>query len=176
MSAPESNAPTDNPALSAEEIGKRFLKLLEGLPSRDDLNLERVQSALGVPLKRFDGTPDYLFAYSQPLDDGWYFSVRYISESPSLQRGVALDFGRPGEGGGPIPTDVCALDFDYYHNALKTMGFLAQQYYGEHNLFLGWRYTRFKKSDGTVDMTISIVQMAGNQPGHLCVKSIGTLN
>lgn len=176
MVTPESNPATDNPNRSAVEIGKRFLQLLEGLESRDDLSLERVKSVLGVPLRRFDGTPDYLFAYNQPLDDGWYFSVRYISESPSLQRGLVLDFGKPGEGGGPIPADVCALDFDYYHNALKAMGFLAQQYYGEHNLFLDWRYTKFKKSDGTVDMTISIVQMAGNEPGHMCVKSIGTLN
>ena len=68
------------------------------------------------------------------------------------------------------------FDFDYYHNALQAMGFVAQQHHGEHNLFLGWRYTKFKKSDGTVDMTISIVQMAGNEPGHLCVESIGTLN
>ncbi|ENZ93869.1 hypothetical protein O1K_18453 [Xanthomonas fragariae LMG 25863] len=30
-------ATTQNPTLSAEEIGKRFLKLIEGLESRQDL-------------------------------------------------------------------------------------------------------------------------------------------
>jgi hypothetical protein len=176
VTTPESNPSNDSPTLTAEEIGKRFLQLLEGLESREHLSRERVETALGVPLRRFDGTPDYLFAYSQPLKDGWYFSVNFISGSASLQRGVSLAFGKPGGANGPIPADVCALDFDYYHNALQAMGFVAQQHHGEHNLFLGWRYTKFKKSDGTVDMTISIVQMAGNEPGHLCVKSIGTLN
>ena len=33
MTASESKSTTDNPTLTAEEIGKRFLKLIEGLES-----------------------------------------------------------------------------------------------------------------------------------------------
>lgn len=34
--------------LSAEEIGNRFLKLIEGLESRDDLSPERIREVMGI--------------------------------------------------------------------------------------------------------------------------------
>ena len=181
MTAPDTSPATDSPALSAEEIGRRFLKLIEGLESREDLNLERVQRVLGVPLKRLDGTPEYLYSYSQPLGDGWYFSVDYISGSPSLLRGVSLEFGKPGERFPEFPDVACGLDFELYHIALVEMGFNADPYYdydhGRERL-VDWRYTKFKQIDGSVDMTISIVpqNVVAGEAGRVCVKSIGTLN
>ncbi|NCT69563.1 MAG: hypothetical protein GXC75_01335 [Xanthomonadaceae bacterium] len=181
MAAPDSSSVTDSRALSAEEIGRRFLKLIEGLESREDLNLERVQRVLGVPLKRLDGAPEYLYSFSQPLGDGWYFSVDYISGSPSLLRGVSLEFGRPGERFPEFPAVACALDFELYHSALVEMGFNADPYYdydhGRERL-VDWRYTKFKQIDGSVDMTISIVprNVVDGEAGRVCVKSIGTLN
>jgi hypothetical protein len=175
MMAPEPDLATGNPKLSGEEIGKRFLKLIGGLESRNDLSVERVQETIGLALEHetTPGGTEY-YVHSQRLEGGWAFVVDYIPASRSLLEGIRLSFAHID----PIAdvTPVCGLDFEYYHNALVDMGFLADQYYGEQNLFLGWRYTKFKKKDGTVDMTISIVQMAGNVPGHLCVMSIGTLN
>ena len=171
MTAPESTSTTDNPTLSAEEIGKRFLKLIEGLESREDLSPERIQNLLGVPLKQFNRTTDYLFGYSQPLSDGWYLGVDYLPESHSNQRGVSLDFGKPGERFAPFPAAVCALDFDYYHNALKAMGYRDVPIYGEIGELRSWRY--YKN-----DITLSIIpqNVVAGEAGRLCVKSIGTLN
>jgi hypothetical protein len=171
VTTPESNPSNDGPKLTAEELGKRFLQLLEGLESREHLSRERVETALGVPLRRFDGTPDYLFAYSQPLEDGWYFSVDFISGSASLKRGVRLQFGKPGERFAQIPADVCALDFDYYHNALEQMGFRGVPIHGEIGQLDFWRYYK-----GDITLSILPQSVVAGEAGRLCVKSIGTLN
>ena len=73
---------------------------------------------------------------------------------------------------------ICSLDFGYYHDSLVAMGFLAQQHYGEIGELRSWRYTKFKKSHGTVDMTISLIpqNVIAGEAGRVCVKSIGTLN
>ncbi|WP_299346584.1 hypothetical protein [uncultured Pseudoxanthomonas sp.] len=171
MAASDTSPATESPALSAEEIGRRFLKLIEGLESREDLNLERVQRVLGVPLKRFDGTPEYLYGYSQPLGEGWYFSLDYISGSPSLLRGVSLAFGKPGERFPDFPAFACNLDFEDYHNALLAVGFRDAPIYGEIGELRSWRYYKG-------DITLSIIpqNVVAGTPGRLCVKSISTLN
>jgi len=66
---------------------------------------------------------------------------------------------------------ICELDFDYYHDALKAMGFHDNPSYGEIGELLAWEY--FK-----TDFVISVVpqNVVAGQAGRLCVKSIGTLN
>lgn len=57
MTTPEPALAADgNPVLSAEEIGKRFLKLLEGLESREDLSPERIRDVMGITLRVEPGT------------------------------------------------------------------------------------------------------------------------
>src|SRR3546814_6919290 len=86
--------PTDNPTLTAEEIGRRFLKLIEGLEARSDLSLDRIKNDTGVALGRFPVPSETLtyYAYSQPLDDGWFFSINYNPASPGLKEGAELIF------------------------------------------------------------------------------------
>jgi len=47
------------PTLSAEEVGRRFLKLIEGLESRSQLDLERVKKAMGLEFSTVPGTTDH---------------------------------------------------------------------------------------------------------------------
>src|SRR3546814_19353574 len=84
--------PTDSPTLTAEEIGRRFLKLIEGLEARSDLSLDRIKNDTGIALGRFPVPSENLtyYAYSQPLDDGWFFSINYNPASPGLQEGAKL--------------------------------------------------------------------------------------
>ncbi|QJD70004.1 hypothetical protein HG421_07240 [Xanthomonas campestris pv. badrii] len=168
-------ATTQNPTLSAEEIGKRFLKLIEGLGSRDDLSVERIKEVTGITLSYLPKGKRY--SYSEALGDGWYYMLWYIPESDSFKKGVSLMFINSKEEFGEM-TPVCALDFDHYHNALVALGFLAEPNYGEIGELRSWHYTKFKKSDGMVDMTLSIIpqNVIAGEAGRLCVKSIGTLN
>jgi hypothetical protein len=166
MTAPAT--PADNPTLTAEEIGKRFLKLIEGLESRNDLSLERITEVTGITLSLVEGGGRY--AHSEAVGDGWYYSLWHVPASPSLKQGVALDFAKPGERFAEM-APVCALDFDYYHAALKAMGYRDAPIHGEIGQLQSWRY--YKN-----DITISILpqNVVAGESGRLCVKSIGTLN
>lgn len=169
MTTPETTARADNPKLSAEEIGKRFLKLIEGLQSRNDISLERIRNVTGVSLIPPKSAND-LYGYSGLLEEGWYYGLVYVPESASVKKGVSLDFSKRGESHADM-TSVCGLDFDYYHNALKAMGFRDVAIPGEIGELRAWRYYRD-------DITLSIIpqNVLPGEAGRLCVKSIGTLN
>lgn len=175
-----SEAPqTNSPALSAEEIGKRFLKLLKGLKSRDDLSLERVQEVTGVALKRVSYPKENLesYFYSQPLEGGWSYSLDFIPESASLKMGVSLSFEHEKDAFSEMSA-VCALDFDHYDKALKEMGFVVSPAHGEIGQLQSWRYTKFAEggTGGDIDLSIIPQNLVAGSPGRMCVKSIGTLN
>lgn len=167
MTAPV--APTDNPTLTAEEVGTRFLKLIEGLESRSDLTPERVQQTMGISL---EARPDTLgtVIWSEDLGDGWRYAFDYIPASPSLLQGVGLSFENEEDGYSDM-TVICGLGFDDYHSALKAMGFRDTPIHGEIGQLQSWRYDKN-------DITISIIpqNVVAGVSGRLCVKSIGTLN
>jgi hypothetical protein len=178
MTTPESNS-TTNQKLGVEEIGKRFLKLIEDLNAREALSVERVQEATGLSLERSLPSPGgtVFYTYAQPLDNGWEYVLRYIPESRSNLRGVDLSFvNRTNETADMSP--ACGLDFEYFHNALKRMGFTDHPVHGEIGQLQSWRYVKFKESDGGVDMEISIIpqNVVAGEESRLCIKSIGTLN
>lgn len=171
MTAPEFNPPTEDPILSPEEIGKRFLKLIESLESREDLSLERVEEATGLSLLQASGKNYY--GYGQELTGGGFYAFWFYPEEHGGKRGIRLDFEQEGDSSSSMKA-VCALDFDHYHGALKAMGFVDNPTYGEIGQLEYWRYTKFKKSDGAADMTITIIPqnvMAG-EVARLCVKAI----
>ncbi|MFC3654630.1 hypothetical protein FZ025_10755 [Xanthomonas hyacinthi] len=175
-----SEAPqTSTPTLSAEEIGKRFLNLLKGLKSRDDLSLERVQEVTGVALKRVSYPKENLESYFhvQPLEGGWSYSLDFILESASLKRGVSLSFEH-GKDGFSEMSAVCDLDFEHYDKALKEIGFVVSPVYGEIGQLQSWRYTKFAEGGigGDIDLSIIPQNVVAGSPGRICVKSIGTLN
>ena len=82
MTASDNSAATNGPPLSAEEIGRRFLRLIEGLNSRDDLNLELVRTALGLSLSK---TPwdEHQFIFEGSLGSNWSYVVGFLDETPS---------------------------------------------------------------------------------------------
>lgn len=174
MDAPESR-PADKLTYSPEEIGQRFLKLIGSLESREDLTLERVNEVMG---SRIVVEPDAILAGagSDDLGGGWRYVLMFVPKSGSRLNGVDLSFVNDDRSADIGP--VCALDFYATHDALVAMGFMHEPNYGEIGQLIDWQYTKFKKSDGTVDMTISIIPQNPEPYGNtrLCVRSIGTLN
>lgn len=171
MTASDTSPATDSPALSAEEIGKRFLKLIESLGSREDLSLERTEEATGLSLRQVSGKNYY--GYGQKLTEGWFYAFWFYPEEHGGKRGIRLDFEHEGDSFSSMKA-VCALDFDHYHGALKAMGFVDNPTYGEIGQLEYWRYTKFKKSDGAADVTITIIpqNVVAGDADRLCVKSV----
>ncbi|MCC4604418.1 hypothetical protein [Xanthomonas campestris] len=169
-------ASAQNPTLSAEEIGKRFLKLIEGLNSRSDLSLDLVRETLGLEFSTVPGDKTHYVSES-PLGSNWSYVVGFLEETKSNKKSVYLDFTNATARFADM-MQVCSLDFEYYHKALKNMGFSDSPSYGEIGQLEDWRYTKFKKIDGTVDMTLLVIpqNVVAGESGRLCIKSIRMLN
>jgi hypothetical protein len=168
MTAPGSHAATDNPTLTADEIGRRFLELIGGLESRDQLSVDSIREVMGIAIPLEPG--ELLAGVGSPdLGGGWRYVLNYVSESPSNARGVALSFVNEREDWADM-AGVCGLDFDHYHNALVAMGYRDVAIPGEIGEL---RSVRYHKGD----LTFSIIpRYANSGSGRLCVESIGTLN
>jgi hypothetical protein len=169
MTTAETTTIAGNPALSAEEVGKRFLKLIEGLKSKSDLSLKLVRDTMGMNFSPIPGDPNHFVseAYAAP---GWSYVVGYIEETLSIDKAAFLEF-RNSEARFSDMTPICAVDFDYYHNALRSMGFRDSPTYGEIGQLEDWRY--FKND---IEISITPQNVIPGETGRLCVKSISTLN
>lgn len=167
MTTPESIT-GDSPVLSAEEIGKRFLKLIETLDSRQSLSLELVQKVTGLTLEPSEKAS--FFGHTQHAGEGWSFTLTYVPDAPSVKRGVGLVFNSTN-GRFVDMSSICAMDFEHYRSALKSSGFEESPVYGEIGQIDEWRYDRD-------DITLSIVpkNVVAGKAGRLCVRSISTLN
>lgn len=162
--------------LSADEIGKRFLKLIGALKSSSDLNPEHVNEVIGVRLEHFNAIPGQRvesFAYSQLLRGDWSYEIQYLPSAAMRSPGVSLDFVHKSDRYAAM-TDICQLSFEDYHNAMKAMGFGDAPNYGELGQLIDWRYHK----DG---MTVSIasrpeVTALDGKKYRACVTSISTVN
>lgn len=164
MATSQSASATSNPNLTAEEIGKRFLKLIEGLKSREDLSLARVQDITG--LKLAPAVRGEFYGAEGDLGREWKYALNFYPESRSSAIGVQLHFMKSNERFGDM-TQVCSLDFDHYHSALKAMGYRDVPIYGEIGQLESWRYYK----DGIMLLIIPQNVVAG-EAGRVCVKSI----
>jgi len=169
MTASDNSAATNGPPLSAEEIGRRFLRLIEGLNSRDDLNLELVRTALGLSLSK---TPwdEHQFIFEGSLGSNWSYVVGFLDETPSNLKSVYLDF-RNSKARFADMTPICDLDFESYHSALVAKDFHAVEIRGEIGQLESWRY--YKN-----DFAMQIVpqNVIPGEAGRTCVNSISMLN
>lgn len=150
--------------LTAEEIGERFLKLIEGLGAREDLSLERVEETTGLSLLQVSGTNYY--GYGQKLTEGWFYAFWFYPEEHGGRRGIRLDFEHQEDRFSNM-TAVCGLDFDHYHSVLKVMGYRDVPVYGEIGQLESWRYYKDK-----IMLSVIPQNVTAGGAGRLCVKSI----
>ncbi|KQR09049.1 MULTISPECIES: hypothetical protein [Xanthomonas] len=175
MTSPET-VTADKINLSAEEIGKRFLKLITSLDSRADITPQRIQDVMGFPVTVAPGALGAV-VWSKDLGAGWKYAFDYVPESKSLLPGVGLSFENDANRKSEIEV-ICNLDFEHYDSVLKSSGFIASPTYGPIGQLENWRYAKFAKDGKGGDIIVSIVPLsaAESSPNQVCVKSISTLN
>jgi hypothetical protein len=160
-----------SPALSAEEVGRRFLKLIGGLKSREDITNERVQEVLGITLER---TPDERLAYFQNIGGDWFYVISMVPEMPGQKRGVILDFINSVDRFADS-TPICGLGFADYHDSLKGMGYIDSPRYDEIGRLIYITYANFTyEEDGFligVDPELKVFPDGEVRPA--CVRRIG---
>lgn len=164
----------DNPALSVEEIGRRFLRLFEGLESRDDLTLEYVERIVGVKLEPSDDGTTY--NYVQRQDGGWRYSFAYRAKHLKLKNAVSLKFVHRTDEYAEM-TPVCALNFEHYRRELERMDFVVTPRYGEIGELRAYLARKILGNGDLIHMTIIPQNRDTHHPegkvGELCIYSIG---
>ena len=163
MTMSDTSSAAESPSLSADEIGRRFLKLIEGLESRQDLSVARIQDVVGIKL--LPAVRGEFYGAEGDLGGGWTYALNFYPEARS-RIGVQLHFIDATKRLGDVPP-VCNLNFDHYHNALKRMGYRDVPIYGEIGQLESWRYYK-----GGIVLLI-IPQNAGeSEADRVCVKSV----
>ena len=160
-------APAGNPHLSVEEVGKRFLRLLDSIHTRDDITKERVEEVMGLRLSlSVDGT---FYGAEQNEKDGWIWTVNFYPEGDLNKNGVGLRFINEDRLANMTP--VCSLNFDYYDKFLKGIGFISSVNVGEMGEIINLYYNR-----GEIDLTLTPQNRTPGKESDLCVQSLATLN
>lgn len=120
------------PELTPEEIGRRFLKLIDSLKSFDELSPERLQEVMRLHLTPSPETHGGYFTIHLP-ESGWYYGLSHYDNplSPHLKNAVYQFTNRPqGQNHNDRDADmgpVCGMDFRAYVVELKKMGFVERE-------------------------------------------------
>lgn len=174
----------DYPELTPDEVGRRFLKLVERLGEGRTPTLELVQAAAQLPLKyRAVGVSGGTHHFTSFLPDtGWFFIFEFREDTLPEGRGVSYSFFNINDPSTVKMLDmapVCGLDLAYYRSALLAMGFTEQaplydMFEEKRGRLLSYGFTR----GGT---TVGIrPQREGNAPDtklhHECINRISVIS
>src|SRR5690606_3165370 len=125
-----SNAPRNNgtdgmtdastpqaPPTTAAEIGRRFLKLIGSIKSRDELTPELIRQVTGIALDEVKPGELITGVGSGDLGGVWRYMFSFVPESVSGRPGVSVHFQHQEDRWADMSA-ICELDFDDYHDAL----------------------------------------------------------
>ncbi|HEX7801719.1 MAG TPA: hypothetical protein VF471_03045 [Pseudoxanthomonas sp.] len=182
--------------LTPEEVGRRFLNLIESLKSFDELSSDRVREVTQLPMVIPPSDTDDGFLTMSLPESGWQYSFSYsINAQYPRYTNAAIEFSNIKDDRADMAA-VCGIDFNAYVSELKRMGFLERedmaQYDtvpplpvyidGDVNGRVEWSQAQFRRiptyffSRGNVIVSIR-QQREADAPDaklyHACVESIG---
>ena len=115
---------TTEAPITAEDIGRRVLKLIDSLRSAEDLAPERIEQATGIKVE-FNDEDRNIYGFGGRLTDAWSYSLvstpDKLGEKPSSLRFSFDDSTRDQAD----PTPICTLRFEDYSQAMTAAGFAA---------------------------------------------------
>lgn len=158
----------DYPEVRPEEMGRRFLKLIDGLKTVDALTPEYVAAETGLPLKYAPAGKVYSFTLHEPKS-GWYYGLDYYQSPAAGWKTASVRFYNPANPDADM-SPVCGLDFDGYAAAPKGMGFAMTPTYDSHGNVVEYRFYR-----GELDVLVGYREQARStqaEQTHFCVESI----
>jgi len=151
---------------SAEDIGRRVLRLVENVRSPDDLAPARIEQLTGL---KIEFNPDDAREYGTggQLTDAWAYnlvSLPQIGEAKPSRLMFSFD-DETGEHADMGP--ISALDFDDYAAALAAAGFRPTPVHGRLGNILHWDFARD-------DVTVQVYVRGENdeKAEHACVSRL----
>jgi len=167
----------ENPDLTPEEMGRRFLKLIDSIHSFNDLTLDHVQKIMRQSMYRTTAS-SHGFGMHLP-ESGWYYGFDYYDnpKSPDLKNvSYRVDNDTESADMGP----VCGMDFDAYEAALKAMGFKERPDLAQYDTGEDGRIVRQRPGIGYTRKDVKIIiipRVQADSPeaklNHMCVEYVG---
>lgn len=127
----------DYPDLTPEEMGRRFLKLIDSLKSIDDLALVNVQQIMQMNLISWpDGKGAGLNMHLPESD--WHYGISYFNGS-GIARNQSIAYSLFKQSKNQNPRDlidmspICAMDYNDYVMELKRIGFVEREEFAQYD-------------------------------------------
>lgn len=115
-----------HPHLSPEDVGRRFLRMVDSLTSFDALSESRILENMRLPITHSDPKIGGYMSAQIP-DSSWRYSFSYrMDPAHARYTNATLEFSNDRDDGAAM-TPVCRLDFDAYVMALEEAGFAEVQ-------------------------------------------------
>lgn len=150
---------------SAEDIGRRVLRLVANVRGPEDLSPARIEQLTGLPVE-FNPANGDEYGFSGRLTDAWAYNLVSLPERGRKPSRLMFSFDDTSRSHADM-TPICALDLDDYAAALAAAGYRATPVRGAHDEILHWDFTR----DG---MRVQI-HVRGENDGkaeHACVSRL----
>lgn len=152
--------------ITAEEIGRRVLKLIDSIRSARDLAPEHIAQQTGLEVERNANDP-HLYGFGGSLGEDWMYNLvstpQRQGEAPTSLR---FSFDDQTDGGNGDPAEICGLDFQDYRAALTAAGFDFKPMQGRRGID-AWYFTR-----GDVGVTAYTHGNADPAKGKACISKL----
>ena len=137
------------PTLTAEEISRRVLKLIESIDALDKISPKNLEKIIGGKVD-FNENDRNSYGYAGKIADSeWFYQIFSLTElKGETVRRLEFSFERQDDKENDL-TPVCEFSFEDYKKELTKMPFTVTPYYGEHGRFLYWH---FEKNSVQVDL------------------------
>jgi hypothetical protein len=118
------------PPITAEDIGRRVLKLIDSLRDAQDLAPERIEQVMGLRVEINDENPN-IYGVGGKLTEDWSYSLESspdrLDEKPTSLR-FSFDNSRRDVAGdaSAVPAALCGMRFEDYSKAMQAAGFTAK--------------------------------------------------
>jgi len=166
METSHQNVTPEVPQMSAEEISKRMLDLIDKIKTAEDISANNLEIATGLKVY-FDPENSRKYGTGAKITDIWFFNIAVTSShTEGKLSSLVFSFDDQTHSHADM-TAICQIDFDAYAKRLTESGFQSTPYYGEHNRLIYWNFTRDK-----VRLQIFINGESKEKATHKCVSMI----
>jgi hypothetical protein len=156
---------SENAALSAQEVGKRVLALIENVRSKQDISPEVIEKHTGLPIQvnPEDGN-DY--GVSGKLTEQWYYGLRSMSGTPGEKPNRLLFQFNDQTHSDADMSPVC-IAFEDYSQALTAAGFTPKRLRNRLDTEDYWDFSR-----GDIGVTVYLRGKANPKDTQACVSML----
>lgn len=163
---PMDTAATPSPTLSAEDIGRRVIKLVQNLRTVDDISPVQLERQMGIKVQIRKEDP-YRYGFGGPIEGSWVYDMEAAPVKPGeTARRLEFSIGDRSPEGKADLTPVCTLSFNDYRDAFVAAGYSVKRIViGRNND--PWRFTR----DG-VTVTAWMQRYADPEKTRACVRTL----